>query len=108
MVTIEITILISVVSIASALYFGLKNAKRADTNDIEARAREMAEINVKLNTILTINGEIKEQIASLVKDVQRHSERLTKVEEMAKRNEEALKRLHDRVDNLDDKVDGKK
>lgn len=99
--TIELALVISIVSVAFAVFFGLKNNKRADTNDIENRAREMAEISIKLGHILTINSEIKEQLASLVRDVQMHSERLTKVEELAKRNEEALKRLHGRVDKVE-------
>lgn len=103
--SVEIALLISVVSVAFSIFFGFKSSKHTDASGIEARAREMAEISVKLSNILAINSEIKEQLSSLTKNVQMHSERLTKVEELSKSNFEALRRVHERMDALDKEVD---
>lgn len=103
--TIEVAVLISIVSVAFSVFFGLKSSRRTDASDIETRAREMAEINIKLDHIALGTKEIKEQIASLVRDVQDHGQRITKVEEMAKRNQLETERLHGRIDKLEEKAD---
>lgn len=102
--TVELALVISVVSVAFSIFFGLKNNKRSDTKDIEERVKENTRINMKLDNISSSTQEIKEQISSLVRDVQKHGDRLVKVEEGVKRHDEALKRLHDRVDNVEDRL----
>ena len=42
--SIEITILVSVISVSFAVFFGIKSAKRADIEDVEERAKKNAEI----------------------------------------------------------------
>ena len=49
--SIEITVLISAVSVAFAIFFGLKNNKRADAKEIEEKTRDRAELNLKLDFI---------------------------------------------------------
>jgi hypothetical protein len=49
--TIEITVLISAVSVAFAIFFGLKSNKRADTAEIADRVMRDTKINVKLDDI---------------------------------------------------------
>lgn len=70
--TIELTILISVISVSSAVFFGLKNMKRADEDDIKEKAERNAEINVKLDNLLAMVGnmqsDIKELTSRLSKD----------------------------------------
>jgi len=70
--TIELTILISVVSVSAAIFFGIKGAKRADVNDIEERAKKNAEIIFKLDEALTLmrkmQEELKEQGSRISKD----------------------------------------
>lgn len=102
--TIEVALLISIVSVAFSIFFGLKSSKRSDTKDVEARASERAEINIKLNHIASTTQEIKDQISSLVRDVQKHGDRITKVEEGVKRNDEAMRRIHERIDNVEDRL----
>lgn len=63
--TIEITILISVVSVSTAVFFGLKSLKRADVNDIEERARKNAEIILKLDNLLAIVSEMQEDMKEM-------------------------------------------
>lgn len=102
--TVELALVISIVSVAFSVFFGLKNNKRSDTKEIEERVKENTRINMKLDNISSSTQDIKEQISSLVRDVQKHGDRLVKVEEGVKRNDEALKRLHDRVDNVEDRM----
>lgn len=71
--SIEITILISVVSVSSAVFFGLKNMKRADKDDISKQAERNAEINVKLDNLLSM-------VSNMQADVKELSSRLTKDE----------------------------
>lgn len=70
--TIEITILVSVVSVCAALFFGLKSAKRADVTDIEERAKKNAEINFKLDESISLlrnmQDEMKVMSARMTKD----------------------------------------
>lgn len=78
--TIEVALLISFISVAFSIFFGLKNSKRSDTKDIEERARERTELNVKLDFISSNMQDIKEQMSSLVEKVDSHGERLTRIE----------------------------
>lgn len=79
--TIEIALLISIVSVAFSIYFGLKNGKRSDTKDIEQRVRENTLINSKLDNISSTTQEIKIELTSMRKDIKDHEERLIKIED---------------------------
>lgn len=85
-------VLISVISASAMIYFNSKNSKHTDDKDeaertkerieeIKERTKENAMISGKLDLINLSNQEIKEQISSLVKKVDAHGDRLTKVEE---------------------------
>lgn len=92
--TIEITILISIISVSAALFFGIKSAKRADTTDIEERAKKNAEINFKLEKLLSITSSMQEEMKTLVERLS-NDEKATEV--LALRYEE----LERRVSNLE-------
>ncbi|MDD2958875.1 MAG: hypothetical protein PHR92_10175 [Lachnospiraceae bacterium] len=94
--TIEIALLVSIVSVAFAVYFGVKNTKRADTSDAEKKATEMATINVKLDTIGGDVRDIKYDISAVKKDVQGLAERMVVVEQ-------STKSAHHRLDTLTEK-----
>lgn len=100
--TIEVTILISVVSVSAAIFFGLKSAHRADKQDIEQQKKEAAAeaanntaVLVKLETIGVGVTEIKSEIQSMKTDVRELSERLVVVEQSTK---SAHKRLNEHID----------
>ncbi len=94
--SIEITVLISAVSVAFAIFFGLKNSKRADVKDIERKATERAETNYKLDEISRNVTDIKYDISSTKKSVTELTERMTKVEACADK-------AHLRIDALEKK-----
>lgn len=96
-IEVSAAIIISIISLSFSIYMGLKGNKRTDTKDIEERAKERAELNAKLNHIAATTQEIKEQISSLVKKVELHSDRLTKMEE-------SLKSVWKRIDSIEQRL----
>lgn len=92
--TIEITILISVVSVAFAVYFGLKSARRADIKDIEERTAQNTTINIKLDSISNTVNDIKYDISETKKKVDEIDRRLIVVEQ-------STKSAHHRLDNME-------
>lgn len=89
--TIEVAILLSIVSVAFSVYFGLRNNKRADTSDVEKRAYENAMVNSKLDEIGRNVSDIKEDIAVTKTEVQSLSGRMIVVEQ-------SVKSAHHRID----------
>lgn len=96
--TIEVALLISVVSVSFAIYTGLSNKKRNDTSDIKKDAAETATINVKLDTINRGVDDIKLEQKSISKDIKELSDRVLVVEQSAKS-------AHHRIDEIKDVVE---
>lgn len=78
--TIEITILISVVSVSCAVFFGLKNYRRSQDNDVADRTREYTAISIKLDETISLSKETKEELRQLRTDISEHNSRISKVE----------------------------
>lgn len=94
---IELTILISVVTVALSAYFGLKNTKRTDTKDIEKRAKENTRINFKLDSIADLNREIKGEVSAMRDDIKAHNDKIIKLEENCKS-------AHHRIDGIEQRL----
>lgn len=94
--TVEVSVIISVVSVVFAIFFGLSNRKRADTTDIEVKAKERAETNIKLDNIGKDVTDIKYDISITRKEVQCLSERMIVVEQ-------SVKSAHHRIDGVEEK-----
>ncbi|WP_302327815.1 hypothetical protein [Enterocloster lavalensis] len=94
--SIEVALLISIVSLSASIYFGLKNSKRGDRADIEAKAVETATINVKLDNIGSDVKDIKYDISAVKNDVKNLTERMVVVEQ-------STKSAHHRLDGLVEK-----
>ena len=58
---VEIAYLISIVSLAFSVFFGLKSSKHTDTKDIEERVKDNTRINMKLDAIAGTTQEIKKE-----------------------------------------------
>lgn len=91
--SVEVTLLISLVSVSGALFFGLRSIKRADRCDSQKEAAAMTTVIVKLENIGAGVAEIKGELRSMREDVQQVRERLVKVEESARQ-------AHKRLDTL--------
>lgn len=94
--TIELTILVSVVSVAFAIYFGLKSNRRNDVKDIEEKAARDAKINMKLDDIASDVKDIKYDITAVKKDVAKLDKRVVVVEQ-------STKSAHHRIDRIEGK-----
>lgn len=97
--TIEVALLISVISVSFAIYTGLSNKKRNETSDIRKDATETATINVKLDTINRGVDDIKIEQKTISKDIKELSDRVLVVEQSAKS-------AHHRIDDMLDKGKG--
>lgn len=101
--SIELSILISGVAAAFAIFFGLKNSRRNDVKDIEERATRDATIMVKLDAISSDVKAIKGDISNINKKVDAIDRRVTIVEQSTK---SAHKRLDGIVGKREDRKDG--
>lgn len=79
-----IAVILTCISVAFAIYSGMKSSKRNDTTDIERKAAEAATINVKLDQIGSDVRDIKYDMTLTKKDVQSLTERMITVEQSAK------------------------
>ena len=94
---IEVSMLISIISVFFAVYFGLANKRRNERNDNEHEAEERATTNAMVITKLENIGndvkDIKREYRETRADVQRLSERVVVVEQ-------SLKSCHKRLDEV--------
>lgn len=115
-ITISIIgVIISAISVCAVIYFNSKNSKHTNEKDTEAqtkerieeikeRTKENAVISGKLDLINSSNQEIKEQISTLVKKVDSHGDRITKVEESLKQVWHEIKDVKEELDKKEDKA----
>lgn len=98
---IEVAFLLSIVSVAFSVFFGLKNNKRTDTKDIEERVKENTRINMKLDAISSNTTEIKNEVSEMRKEINSHDTRIIKVEE-------SVKSAHYRLNTIEERLNGEK
>lgn len=91
---IELTVLISVVSVSASLYFGLRTARRSQRQDSQAEAANMTTVVIKLENIGNGINEIKGELRSVKEDAKELRERVVITEQSAK---QAHKRLDDMI-----------
>lgn len=94
--TIEIGILISVISVSVAVYLGIKNNKRNEKSDVKQDTTAMTTVIVKLENISNGITEIKSELQSVKADQRQDHDELIKVIESAKQ-------AHKRIDGLEGK-----
>lgn len=95
--TIELSLLISGVSVVFAIFFGIKSQSRNDRKDTKEEAREDATIITKLEAIQTNMLEVKSEVRS-------YREEMKDIREHLARDNESLKSLHKRVDELQQRI----
>lgn len=78
--TIEVALLISCVSVAFSIFFGLKNNKRTDEKDIADRIARDTRTDMKLDEISADVKEVKETVKNIQNDVKDHEGRIVKLE----------------------------
>ena len=95
-------ILISAISVTCAIYFSHKNSKTTDVKEIEQRVAERTETNIKLDEISRNTQEIRYDVTSVKKDVQRHGEKIIEIEASTKQAHKRLDTLENRLNRKDD------
>ena len=94
---VEIAYLISIVYMAFSVFFGLKSSKHTDTKDIEERVKDNTRINMKLDAIAGTTQEIKSEISTMREEINKHNDKIIKLEQ-------SLKSAHHRLDNLEERM----
>jgi peptidoglycan hydrolase CwlO-like protein len=82
--TVEVSLLISGISLALAIYLGISNLKRTEKSDAKSDASQMTTVIVKLENIGTGITEIKNEMNNVKNEVKESRERIIKVEESSK------------------------
>jgi len=100
--TIETGILISVISVASAIFFGIANNRRANTEDIEKRTIEQTKVEMKLDEIGRNVSDIKYDISATKKDVASLSERILLLESSCNNEKRRIDHLESVLEQKED------
>lgn len=96
--TIEIALVISIVSVAFSVFFGLKNNKRSDTKEIESRIAWETKVTMNLDSINRNMEEIKDLIRGVQNDVKDHEGRIVKLEASYKAEHKRLDEVFSMVE----------
>ena len=78
--TIELALLISIVSVSFSVFFGLKNNKRSDTKEMQEKIARDTRTDMKLDEIASDVKEVKETVKNIQNDVKDHEGRIVKLE----------------------------
>lgn len=97
--TIEVSLLLSGVSIAFAIFFGISTRNRNVKKDTQEEARKDATVLTKLENIQTAITEVKTEMNGYRNEIK-------EVREYYIKAEASLKSLHKRVDRIESIIDG--
>lgn len=82
--TVELAVIISVISLGFGIYSGVANLKRNSRNDTKMDQSQLTTVIVKLENIGNDITEIKSDLRDVKEDLKNHSERLVKMEQQIK------------------------
>ena len=90
---IEITLLISIISVSFSVFFGLKNSRKTDEKDITERITRDTRTDMKLDEIGSNVREVKETVKNIQNDIKDHEGRIVKLESSLKAEHKRLNEL---------------
>lgn len=96
--TIEVALLVSIVSVAFSIFFGIKNSKKSDREDIAQRIARDTRVDMKLDEISKDVKEVKDTVKNIQNDVKDHEGRITKLEASYKAEHKRLDELFGMVE----------
>ena len=82
--TVEVALLISIVSVVAAIFFGMAAFRRNQRTDDRSEQDSMTRVIVKLESINADTNEIKNDIKSVKADGRQNSEQIIRVDESLK------------------------
>lgn len=94
--TIELALLISIVSVTFGVFSGVANMRRNSKTDDKREATQLTTVIIKLESIESGISEIKAEMRNVKQDVKDLSERII-------RAEESCKQAHKRIDSVEKK-----
>lgn len=95
-----LAVIVSIISVAAMIYFNSKNSKHTDIKDIERQVAERTEMNMKLDEINRNTTDIKYDVTTVKKDIQKHAEKIIEIETSARQ-------AHHRLDGLEDRLNAR-
>ena len=91
--TIEVSVLVGILAMAAAIYFGLASKKRSDRYDVKKEATDMTTVVVKLENINNGINEIKSDFRNMRADLNGLRDRVIAVELCQKQANELVQEL---------------
>lgn len=91
--TVEIAVLVSLLSLAFTIYQGVANMKRNKAVDDKNEASEMTTVIVKLENISKDTHEIKSDMKDVKSEVKHNTEQIIRLDESLKSAWKAINRL---------------
>ncbi|MBO4520741.1 MAG: CydX/CbdX family cytochrome bd oxidase small subunit [Alphaproteobacteria bacterium] len=82
--TVEVSLMISILSVGFAIAFGIINTMRNKKTDDQREAADMTAVMIKLEKIADDTSEIKNDLKSLKTDVRHNSESIIRLDESLK------------------------
>ena len=82
--TVELAVIISVISLGFGIYSGVANLKRNSRNDTKMDQSQLTTVIVKLENSGNDISEMKSDLRDVKEDLKNHSERLVKMEQQIK------------------------
>ncbi len=82
--TIEVALLISIVSVFFAIVFGMANLRRNQKTDDKKEATDLTTVAVRLESIKSDTNEIKNDIKSVKEEVRKNSSDIIRIDESLK------------------------
>ena len=96
--TIEVALLISIVSVAFSIYFGIKNSKKSDEKDIAERIARDTRTDMKLDEISSNVRDVKETVKNIQNDIKDHEGRIVKLESSYKAEHRRLDEIFSMIE----------
>lgn len=96
--TIEVALLISIVSVAFSIYFGIKNSKKSDEKEIAERIARDTRTDMKLDEISSNVRDVKETVKNIQNDIKDHEGRIVKLESSYKAEHKRLDEIFSMVE----------
>ena len=102
--SIELALLISIISVSFSVFFGLKNNRKSDEKDIADRIARDTRTDMKLDEISSNVRDVKETVKNIQNDIKDHEGRIVKLESSYKAEHKRLDELF-RMVKFDGEVD---
>ena len=96
--TIEIALLISIISVSFSIFFGLKNSKKSDQKEIADRIARDTRTDMKLDEISSNVRDVKETVKNIQNDIKDHEGRIVKLESSYKAEHKRLDEIFGMVE----------